>query len=449
MLDPGCGDGRFLALHRNSTGVEQDGLAVRAAAGNAPWAKLHECDLFTWATRTEDRFDAVVGNPPFIRYQRFAGAARDRALQLCESLGAPFSSLTSSWAPFLVAAASLLKPGGRMAVVVPAEIGHAPYAVPLLEYLLAHFATVQIVPVRERVFAELSEDCWLLYAAGFGERTSNIRWSPLDAFAFMPKPPEVCDEIPVSHWRLWNNRLRPFLVPSGTRELYRQYADGGTPSLGAVAKVGIGYVTGANDFFHLRPSQAERFGIPDRLLHPTVRSGGILAGRAVTPATVRRWLLDDEPALLLKLSKDEDLRTSLRDYLDSEAGLAARQSYKCRNRDPWYVVPDVTIPDLFLSYMCGAGASLVANDAKCVCTNSVHAVRLNGQMRAGEVLRRWEDPLAKLSCELEGHPLGGGMLKVEPREAARVLLPKRRKDRAEDALIAAAARELRRWRHYV
>jgi adenine-specific DNA-methyltransferase len=30
--------------------------------------------------------------------------------------------------------------------------------------------------------------------------------------------------------------------------------------------------------------------------------------------------------------------------------------------------------------------------------------------------------MTALSCEIEGHPLGGGMLKIEPGEAARLLL---------------------------
>jgi hypothetical protein len=54
-----------------------------------------------------------------------------------------------------------------------------------------------------------------------------------------------------------------------------------------------------------------------------------------------------------------------------------------------------------------------------------------------------------LSREVEGHPLGGGMLKLEPREAGQLLLA------PSDALPADTANELReavgtmqRWRHY-
>src|SRR3954453_10391962 len=104
------------------------------------------------------------------------------AMDLCSRLGAQFSGLSSSWAPFLVAAAGLLKRGGRMAFIVPAEIGHAPYAAPLLEYLVASFASVKVIAVREKLFPALSEDCWLLYCEGFGDTADVIEFTALDRF---------------------------------------------------------------------------------------------------------------------------------------------------------------------------------------------------------------------------------------------------------------------------
>ena len=164
LLDPACGDGRFIALHKNSVGVERDNLAVELANERAPFARIHRADFFGWASRTHNRFDCAAGNPPFIRYQMFAGDVRKRALETCRKLGVRFSGLTASWAPFLVVTASLLRPGGRMAFVVPAAIGHAPYATPLIEYLVGHFNEIRIVAIRKRLFPRLSEDCWLLFA---------------------------------------------------------------------------------------------------------------------------------------------------------------------------------------------------------------------------------------------------------------------------------------------
>ena len=39
LLDPSCGDGRFIAAHRNSFGVEQDTEAVAVAMDRAPWGR--------------------------------------------------------------------------------------------------------------------------------------------------------------------------------------------------------------------------------------------------------------------------------------------------------------------------------------------------------------------------------------------------------------------------
>jgi len=449
MLDPACGDGRFLALHRRSAGVEQDPEAMTTATSQAPWAMIHEGDFFKWAAETKERFECAAGNPPFIRYQRFTGDFRQRAITLCKRLGANFSGLTSSWAPFLVATASLLKRGGRMAFVVPAEIGHAPYAVPLLSYLSGNFSRLQLVAVRRKIFTELSEDCWLLYADRYGGRTDYFELIPVERFASSSRPPKGGEQVSTREWKDWNYHLRPFLMRRNVRSLYRELVDSPkTRRFGDIADVGIGYVTGANEFFHLRPSAATEYGIPDRFLHPSVRNSRLLKAAAITPSTVRRWIHDDQPVLLLRIRNGESLPPSLHKYLTTPEAAAAKSGYKCRNRHPWYVVPDVSVPDAFLSYMTGDSPSLVANRAECVCTNSVHAVKLKGNTSIGTLQQRWRDPLTTMSCEIEGHPLGGGMLKLEPREAQRVAVPMTMSRSSQDrALMHEGIETMRRWRH--
>jgi adenine-specific DNA-methyltransferase len=146
----------------------------------------------------------------------------------------------------------------------------------------------------------------------------------------------------------------------------------------------------------------------------------------------------------------DPLPTRVREYLDTNAGHHAKETYKCRNRNPWYVVPDVKTPDAFLSYMSGLAPTLVANEAGCACTNSVHAVRLSPGFDIADVQRAWNTPLCQLSCEVEGHPLGGGMLKLEPGEVANVRLPFLGKplSREDSATLEETIAEARRWRHY-
>jgi hypothetical protein len=236
---------------------------------------------------------------------------------------------------------------------------------------------------------------------------------------------------------------------SDARDLYREIAGRrDTRRFGELASVGIGYVSGANDFFHLRPSDASRWGIPSTFLHPSVRNGRVLPRSRVTASVVASWKRRDEPILLLKLPKIHDLPRSVSRYLDTDAGHAARAAYKCRVRDPWYSVPDVQVPDFFLSYMSGLEPNLVRNDAHCTCTNSVHIVRLKESAARGHLLS-WGSEFVQLSCELEGHPLGGGMLKLEPREATQIVLPTPATlKRTNGFVIAEGIQTMRAWRHY-
>ena len=451
LLDPSCGDGRFISEHRNSFGVERDAAAAGAAKERAPDALVHEGDFFAWAAHTGERFECAAGNPPFIRYQTFKGEMRARALRLCASLGAVFSGLTSSWAPFLVAAAGLLRPGGRMAFVVPAEIGHASYAAPLLDYLAARFDTVHVVAIREKIFPHLSEDCWLLHTEGFGGATSEIRFSVLERFESLPRPPRPASVVAVDEWRrVWNCRLRPWLLSDSERFLYRRVAEHSeSRRFGSIASVGIGYVSGANRFFHLRPSEAEARQIPAAFLHPTVRNGRALPPRELTKRSVERWRRADEPMMLLRIGKRAELPGSVRHYLETEDGKRAREAFKCRTRNPWYSVPDVHVPDFFLTYMSGLAPILVRNSAAATCTNTVHGVRVRDRDAVRRMIGGWDTSFVRLSCEIEGHPLGGGVLKLEPGEAARIVFPSPDLlSGLPDPEIEGALSTLRTWRHH-
>ncbi len=154
--------------------------------------------------------------------------------------------------------------------------------------------------------------------------------------------------------------------------------------------------------------------------------------------------------MLLRLDRKQPLTSEVMSYLNTQEGRNVRQRYKCRNRDPWYAIPDVRIPDAFLSYMSGQKPALVRNDARCVCTNSVHAVFLKGPALLPEIQKAWTHPIVDLSCELEGHPLGGGMLKLEPREASNILIAKGEcKFTLSDLqILGDSITEIRKWRNY-
>jgi adenine-specific DNA-methyltransferase len=454
LLDPSCGDGEFLAAHQHAVGIELDQEHAASARERAPGALVHQADFFDWAQETHERFEGVVGNPPFIRYQGFSGEVRQRALRLARRFGATISELTSSWAPFVAASCNLLKPGGRIAFVVPAEIGHATYAAPLLEALCARFERVHIVAIKEKLFPELAEDAWLLFASGFGSATKCIKLSTQRRFTPTETPPKSIRRVAVRDLTRARWRLRRWLLPADVLRTYEAFEDlRFSQRLGDIADVNIGYVSGGNDFFHLRPSLAKKLGIPTKFLKASVRRGASLQAKSVlTSRHVQQWIDRDEPVLLLHITPDQrKLPSSINAYLTSSDALSVREAYKCRVREPWYSVPDVRIPDGFLTYMSGSRVQVVRNDAACVATNSVHVVHMKASNTFTSMQQRFGTLLTRLSCELEGHPLGGGMLKLEPREAQRVLIPKRAAfhDLNEaSSTLELGIEEMQHWRHY-
>lgn len=188
-------------------------------------------------------------------------------------------------------------------------------------------------------------------------------------------------------------------------------------------------------------------GIPDRFLRHSVRRGEVLPRGCLTRATVEVWERKDEPILLLALPRSGALPKPVLSYLQTADAETAKLTYKCRNRTPWYSVPDVHTPDFFLTYMSGTEPNLVRNEAGCTGTNSVHMIRLRGEQSARFLELAWRSNFVRLSCELEGHPLGGGMLKLEPREAGRILLPPGDMEAFDETIVAEAVTTMRSWRH--
>jgi len=238
-----------------------------------------------------------------------------------------------------------------MAFVVPAEIGHAPYAKPLLDFFVRSFAIVQIVAIREKLFPRLSEDCWLLYCDGYGGRTSDILFSKIDQFSSCQRPPKVDEAVAWSklcaHWR---GRLRPLLISLEARELYLDVASEKTSKrFGEFAKIGIGYISGDNDFFHMSPSRARLLGIPPEFLVPSVRRGRSLDSEMMDRNTIERWEEADEACYLLSLPATGVLPAAVAQYLATEEGVAASKRYKCRTRRAWYSVPGVQVPTISCS----------------------------------------------------------------------------------------------------
>jgi len=450
VLDPSFGGGVFLKCAAERLrelggwpeagvhGVELDPsihAATAAAMGSrfgVPPGNFVRRDFFEVGAEDVADVNVIVGNPPFIRYQRFAGDARRQALARIALGGVQLSELASSWAPFLVHGVQLLPQGGRLAMVLPMEIFHASYAAAVLRFVGRSFRRVYFLTFKRRLFPDLSQDAVLILAEDKGDHEAQIRHRDLASADQLAEMVETGRTTLAAARRLdapsllgGRERLVEQLLPRRARQLYaelKRHPD--VRRLGELADVGIGYVTGANEFFHVDAARAKQLGLPPNYLRRAVTRGRALRGLRFTQADWDAALADGDAAFLLHPPDAAKLPDAVARYVAAGERNGVNSGYKCRSRKPWYRVPHVYVPDAFLTYMSGLCPRLVANECAAVAPNTLHVVRLRplAAVGAAELATVWQSSLTRLSVEVEGHSMGGGMLKLEPTEAQRVVV---------------------------
>lgn len=429
VLEPSCGEAVF--LHEAGRGGHHTGalVGVELHAGSAAEcqqtlhaeginADIHVGDFFQHSEF--GAYDAVIGNPPYVRYQDFSGESRARARKAAFRAGVSLTNLASSWAAFTVHAALHLRACGRLGLVLPAELLTVNYAAGVRQFLMDHFNDVGLVLFEERVFPGVLEEVVLLLADGYDPKgiagTDHMNmWQVRDAAGLA----DLADSrrwTPPSKSAKWSGGL---MSPNGLAAYDKAVTGEGFSVLEAWGDTTLGMVTGNNNFFTFSPAKAHELRLqPTDLLRLSPPGSRHLRALTLTNAGLDA-LSEAGQATLLFRPAEEPSKAAWR-YIKSGELLDVHQAYKCRVRTPWWRVPYLRPADLFLTYMNADTPRLASNRARAHHLNSVHGVYLRNELRRDGLSLL---PLASLNsvtllgAEIVGRAYGGGMLKIEPREA--------------------------------
>lgn len=423
VLDPACGEGVFLSAARdrlanigninsNCIGVDIDHRVV------ATFDKVIHKDFFEWS-QSATRFDAIVGNPPFIRSHLFPEYSRMLAFKQMDDIGLHPSRLMSTWAPFLAISCKLLSEKGRLAFVIPEELLHVSYAKELRNYLLSCFRRVIVCLPNGNIFTSVQQSTVLLLCENDSSGPSGlftIQFSELEEGKL-----HSIESAPVWNWcSKWTHM---FLSQSERKLVSESFNNLKWNPIKEYGRVEVGVVTGFNSFFIVPKSKLETLGAGD-LFAPIITSARNLQGIQLTPEDFNNLVKKDISLFLINTSNSlENLPIQLQEYLlnGEEQGINLR--YKCRLRQPWYAVPGVWPVDALLLRQAGEIPRIVHLNRKYTSTDTIHRVRWQnpsvGKLHAVSFLNTF----TLIACELIGRSYGGGVLELMPSEANSIPLP--------------------------
>lgn len=454
ILEPSCGEGVFLtaaAKHFSELGASKLAIAnqitgIEIIEAEAAEARSRLCkmigsraasiivhdDFFTWWQGPKRRtYDAVVGNPPFIRYQSFPEPHRSRGMAIMAELGLKPNRLTNIWVPFVVGAAASLRKGGRLALVLPAELLQVSYAAQLRSFLTDRFERINIVTCNELFFDKAEQEVVLLLADGAlaaASSTNACRVTLTEtrtlADITVRAPSEVlADAAPKTVHHDHEKWLKYFLSQSEIdfmREL--RVSKVATP-LVTHATVDVGVVTGKNEFFVLTKDQIKSLDLANKYMVPLVSRSAHLKGARIGKADWKTLAAAGDRVHLLHLVElnGSELSPALKNYIRFGEEKQFHKGYKCSIRTPWYAVPSVWTPDGFLFRQIYDFPRTVHNQVQATSTDTIH--RLTCKAKPKLVIANTYTHLTAASAEIEGRSYGGGVLELEPTEAERLLLP--------------------------
>jgi methylase of polypeptide subunit release factors len=444
VLDPACGDGRFLvacrdrlaaagvprqtAVTRCLVGVDVDpAAAALARQALGPGADVRVGEALLGGVIEPGAWDVIVGNPPYVRSVRLK--AEDPALwaRLRRRFEATSHGEWDLYAAFVEASLTWAAPGGEIGLVVPSRWLSARAAERLRAHLAARRAVRRVVDfgARQVMDGPTTYTCLLF-----------LRAAPVDEVAVEREDGAgsvAASALGGAPWVLTSRRA--------ARRLERLRAAG--PALGAIARVAKGAGTNADDVF-LVPADAAA-GRGEAVRVPCVRGrdvvpwGLVPARDALLPYDGER-LLGPEELRRLAPSAAAHLAARRAPLEARERGRFAGAAYyrwgRPQNlvwlRDP---APKVIVPDA-----ARAGRAALDREGRLV-IDTAYAVRPlePGVTPVGLLLAVLNAPIVAEWLGQAGVPLRGGYFRMKTAYLASLPVPDpaRRAARAiaEDALV--------------
>lgn len=317
-------------------------------------------------------FDAVVANPPYIRYSNIGDEELIR--DHLSTVNADYLSRRCDiYAYFITHATEFLADDGRLGFIVSDGWLHTGYGQDIQQFVLDNYSIEAIVKFDKQVFEDsLVESNILILQRESDETVRNenvtkfVRFTermPMDEMISVVEEDHESDEMIVSDkYRIITREQEIlydedkwtvfFLAPPA----YFEAADtDACVSFSELAEQHRGNTSGSNDFFHIR--ETEDLGIDEYLTH-LAKASGQIDRILFSAADAEEWNILDVHDLVSEAMEEADLESgetesqvrkwlaerghdALLAYIEAGERQEAHTGDTCQNRDVWFDLGDL------------------------------------------------------------------------------------------------------------
>lgn len=422
VVDPGTGSARFLleAARRFPRavliGIDIDPLAALVARANLAATGLHIRSRIEVGDYRMARLSPIegktlfVGNPPYVRHHLLSAESKAWLIAEASRRGLTASQLAGLHVHFFLATVQIGQPGDYGAFVTAAEWLDVNYGKLVRDLFLNGLGGQGILMVEPtaRPFLDAATTAAITtFEVGSKPRSirlrrvTDVRETSLLQGGSLVRRERLAAE---SRWTNLLRLSRP--VPEGFVEL------------GEICRVHRGQVTGINRVWIAGEHSRE---LPDSVLFPTVTRARelISANGLLDDATSLRRVID-LPTDLDSLAAE--VRRAVNRFLKWSRSVGAHLGYIARHRRAWWSVGLREPPPIMATYMARRPPAFVYNSAQARYINIAHGLYPREPLST-TILERLVKHLAEASLTARGRTYAGGLLKFEPREMERIVVP--------------------------
>jgi adenine-specific DNA-methyltransferase len=433
ILEPSCGDGVFIEqLKENNhnfnsiTAIEFDEIEANKADNiQLRNKKTINTDFHLYCNKTAERYDLVVGNPPYIRYQYFEEDQQKEAIKVFDRAHLKYSKLTNAWVSFVVGSSLLLKETGKIGFVIPAELLQVSYAQQLREYLAHTYNKINIISFEKLVFPDIQQEVVLLLCEKNGTDSHLIEHLELRDASELEKLDVNILKSPKKKIDFKSNKWTYYFLEQEEIDFLEKIAEQkNIPTIAKYANIEVGITTGSNDYFTVPLPIVESYELAE-FAKPMV-------GRSVQVNSViftkEDWHLNRQTKakthLLVFPANDKiNGHSGARSYIKLGESMGVNKGYKTGIRDDWFVIPSIKLSEALFIRRNNLYPRLILNTANAYTTDTMHRVMIKEETNNNAFIASYYNSLSLAFSEIVGRSYGGGVLELMPSEAGKILLP--------------------------